>query len=132
MEWGRLTDDAAIPDGAGLWRRIHPSWVVRDENRGGVRVSSAAFDDSADGSPTSVLLRDVVHETGRDGNDVLRGYDGYGLAAITAGHARGCQQGISRNPPVAGEPAHAFLFGRKTKSLKRCLAQHAEWVIPAA
>lgn len=131
MDWERLTDDAAIHDDAELWRRINPKWVVRDENRGGLRVSSAAFDDSPDGSPTSVLLTDVVRETGRTEDDVLRGFDGFGLASITAGKARGCEQGISRDPPVPGEPAHAYLFGRKTKSLKRCLARQAEWVVPA-
>lgn len=125
----RLVDDSTILDEAELWRRIHPEWVVPDENTGGFRLSSAAFDDSPDGSPTSVLLVDIVRETGRDEEDVLAGFDGYTLASVTAGDARGCKQGIARDP-LPNEPAHAYVFGSKTKSLKRCLARHAQWIIP--
>ena len=67
-------DDPAILSDAILWRRIHPKWVVLDTNRGGVRVSSAAFDDSPDGSAMSVLLADAVESTGRMAADVLARY----------------------------------------------------------
>lgn len=56
-------DDPTIADDAALWRRIHPTWAVADENRGRLRVSSAAFEDSPDGSPTSILIADVVFAT---------------------------------------------------------------------
>jgi len=58
-------------------------------------------------------------------------YDGYSLASLTAGQARGCRQGVAR-APVPEEPAHAFLFGPKTKANKQCLARHAVWVIAPA
>lgn len=127
----RLVDDAGITDDSELWRRVHPTWVVPDRNSGSMRVSSAAFDNSPDGSPTSVLLADLVRETGRTADDVIAGFDGYALASITAGQARDCEQGVARNA-LPTEPAHAYVFGRKTKILKRCLAQHAEWVISPA
>lgn len=129
MDWERLTDDAAIPKGAELWRRIHPTWVVRDDNVDALRVSSAAFDNSRDGSPTSVLLAKIVRETGRTDFDVLATFEGYALASLTAGQARECHQGVARDP-MPDEPAHAFVFGTKTKTAKRCLARSAEWVIP--
>jgi len=127
----RLVDDATITNDAELWRRIHPTWVVHDENTEGVRVSSAAFDNSPDGSPTSVLLADTVRETDRTAENVIAGLGGYALASITAGQARDCKQGVARNP-LPNEPAHAYVFGQKTKALKRCLARHAEWVISPA
>ena len=126
-----LKDDATILDGDGLWRRIRADWVVHDENRGGLRVSSAAFADSRDGSPTSVLLESAVRETGRSEVDVLREFPGYALASVTAGDARECQQKVVRDPK-GNEAAHALLFGRKTKANRRCLAAKAEWVVPPA
>lgn len=131
MDWNALADDASVVDEAELWRRIHPSWIVRDENRSGLRVSSAAFDDSPDGSPTSILLAQLVHDTGRDETDVLLGFDGYALASLAAAGARGCGHGIARDP-LPEEPAHACLLGRKTKSSKRCLSRCSAWaIIPA-
>lgn len=128
MDWEGLTDDAAIPTDAELWRRIHPNWVVRDDNADAIRVSSAAFDNSRDGSPTSVLLAEIVRETGRSDMDVLSAFEGYALASLTAGKARGCDQGVARDP-LPDEPAHAFILGTKTKRAKRCLARSAEWVV---
>ena len=125
---GGFVDDQAIAAGAGLWRRIHPKWVVRDQNARAYRVSSAAFDNSPDGSPTSVLLADLVAETGRTANDVLKGYEEHALASITAARARECGQGVARDP-IPEEPAHGYVFGRKTKANKRCLGQGAVWII---
>lgn len=121
-------DDVAIPDSAVLWRRIPPAWVVPDENHGGRRVTSAAFDDSRDGSPLSVLLAYVVFETDRGPENVLCGFAGYGLASITAGDARRCDQGVMATP-LPDEPAHASVFGRKTKAIRKRLADGARWVI---
>jgi len=124
----RFTDDTTIADDSELWRRIHPTWVVFDGNTGTWQVSSAAFDDSKNGSPTSVLLADLVRESGRTAQDVIANYSGYSLASITAGEARGCGQGVARNA-LPDEPAHAYVFGQKTKAAERCLARHAKWVI---
>lgn len=126
-EW--LVDDVTITDDSELWRRIHPAWVVLDRNTASMRLSSAAFGNSTDGSPTSVLLADLVRESGRTAEQVIAKFDPYALASITAGQARDCEQGVARDA-LPNEPAHAYVFGRKTKVLKRCLARHAEWVIP--
>lgn len=129
MASGGFADDVTIGDESELWRRIHPAWIVRDDNADGPRVSSAAFDDSPDGTPTSVLLAEVVVKSGGDAAAVMASYEGYALASVTAGQARECRQGIARDP-LPDEPAHAYVFGTKTKSVKRCLARHAVWVIP--
>ncbi len=121
-------DDPTIQKDAVLWRRIHPSWCVRDENKGTLRVSSAAFDDSEDGTPLSVLLASLVAASGKQDLDVIADFPGYSIAGITAGIARSCGQGVARTPEP-DEPAHASVFGRKTKSVKRTLAREATWVI---
>lgn len=120
-------DDPSIQDDAELWRIIHPTWIVRDDNERGWRLSSAAFDDSKDGSPLSVLLAAVVRDTGRDADDVLARFAGYGLAALTAAAVRAQQQGVTRTPTEL-EPEHASVFGKKTGAVKRALARAANWV----
>lgn len=123
-----LADDKTILDEAGLWRRIHPRWAVKDENEGGWRVTSAAFSDSPDRSPLSVLLTDAVFASGRTHVDVLADHGGYFLAELTAGVVREAGQGVARTP-TPEEPAHASVFGRKADSVRRRLARAARWVI---
>ena len=120
-------DDPTILDTTKLWRRLSPLWVVSDGN-GGVRISSAAFDDSPDGSPMSVLISDVVAETQRTAATVIAAYPGYGLAEITAGAVRNCRQGVMRTPEL-GDDAHASVFGAKTKGNKRAMAKAAIFLI---
>ena len=122
-------DDPTIENDAALWRRICPIWFVVDKNRNSIRVSSAAFDDHPNGTPTSVILAEIYKLTGREALDALAGHEGYALASITAGFARLCAQGVARDP-LPDESAHAFVFGRKTKSIKRKLATGSHWVIP--
>ena len=120
-------DDPSIRDDAALWRIIHPLWIVRDDNKRGWRISSGAFDDSTDGSPLSVLLAEIITSTGRTADDLLMRFAGHGLATITAAMARAQRQGVARTPRP-DELAHASVFGKKTRSVKRALAQAANWV----
>jgi len=120
-------DDPSIQDDAVLWRRICPAWIVPDDNVGW-RVSSAAFDDSRDGSPMSVLLAADVIQSGRTAYETVAYFAGYGLAAITAGIARTQKQGVARTPEP-DEIAHASVFGPKSGAVKRALARAATWVI---
>jgi hypothetical protein len=121
-------DDAGIADSADLWRRLIREWVVPDSNTGGIRISSAAFDDSRDGTPMSVLLADIVAQTRQKPEEVLAGFAGYGLAAITAGAVRVCKQGVMPTPEP-DEPAHASVFGPKTGSTKKGMAKAARLLI---
>lgn len=129
MAGASYADDQTILDRAGLWRRI-PSWhVVYDQNLQRLRPSSAAFDDHPNGSPMSVILGDEVLQEGRTAASLMLSFPGFALAAITAGIARSCQQGVAREP-LPDEPAHAVVFGRKSDSVKRQLAKSANWVLP--
>jgi hypothetical protein len=118
-------DDLTIPDEADLWRRI-PTWhIVRDENSGQIRPSSAAFDNDPDGAPMSVVLAAEAENP----QTALAGLTGFALASFKARTARDCNQGIVRDP-LPNEPAHALVFGTKTKSIRRRLAKEATWVVP--
>jgi hypothetical protein len=122
-------NDPTILNPSELWRRIPPRWIVPDENLGGLRPSSAAFDNHSDGSPMSILLADVLAGLGRGPDTVLLGHENYALASITAGLARECGQGVARDP-LPEEPAHGLVFGKKTRPVRRKLALGCRWVIP--
>jgi hypothetical protein len=119
-------DDPSIPDGAELWRRINPAWWIRDKNRAIVRPTSQAFQNSSDGSPMSVLIADIVLESGRKPADILPD-DTYSLVSFTAGLARECNQAVCRDPKP--DEAHALVAGEKTPRVKERLALGSRWII---
>lgn len=121
-------DDATIFDSAQLWRNIPPWHIVDDNNSGGKRISKAAFDDHPNGTPMSVVLGDDVLASGRSPSSIIAGHDGFCLASVTAALARALRQGVVRRP-LAEEPAHAEVFGKKTDSVRRKFAREAVWVI---
>jgi len=120
-------DDASVSGDEKLWRNIPPWHIVRGKD-GKLRASSAAFCDSEDGSPMSVTLQSLAYERGLPAESAIKGLKGFALAAITAGLARSRGQGIQRDP-VPENPAHALVFGKKTKSTRTAFAVGATWVI---
>jgi hypothetical protein len=124
MENAIYHDDSTISDDNNLWRRIHPAQIVYDNNLKSYRPSSAAFDDSSNGSPMSVILA----EENRNPSTALENYEGFSMVSLTARLVRDCGQGIARDP-LPDEPAHALVFGEKPKSIRKKLAQAAEWIV---
>jgi len=120
-------DDPSIKNEADLWRRIPPWHFVPDENRGGVRPSSAAFENDPDGNPMSVFVAELVRVAGKDEKDVLTGLKDFALASVTAGFAREQSQSVALEP--ADFPGHAVVFGKKPKSVSRAFAKSAKWVV---
>ena len=118
-----ILDDADIPDTAELWRRINPDWWVWDEKISGRRLSSQVYENSKDGSGTSVILSSESSI-----EQVMGGYDRYGLALLTAGAARAAQQGV-RRVPVENVPGHAQIEGRKSGSAKNKLVAASTIVV---
>lgn len=121
-------DDPTIGHEAPLWRRVPPRHFVFDENRGAWRPSSAAFDDHPNGTPMSVVLGQEVLDAGRSPESVLIGHEDFGVVSFTAGFARANKQGIMRKP-LPAEPAHAEVFGQKTRGVRRAFAKNCEWIL---
>jgi hypothetical protein len=123
-------DDPNIADADVLWRRVRPDWVNWDENVGAWRPSSAAFQNSSDGSPMSVLIEKIVITTNRAAIDMLSGrYADHSLCAFTAGFARELGHQVATLPRVLDEPAHGWVAGKKTESVKQKMKRRSEWVI---
>lgn len=122
------SDDPNISDHAALLRRVHPDWVIQDENLGGYRPSSAAFQDSSD-TPMSVYVEDLVTAAQRTPGDLLRSYADHSLCGFTAGVARQLGQRVATLPSVPEEPAHGWVVGKKTGSVRRALKNASYWVI---
>lgn len=122
-------DDQTITDDAVLWRNIPPRHFIPDENLGTVRPSSAAFDNDKDGAPMSVSLAGIVLLGQGAPEHALEGLSGFALSSITAGLARSCEQGIASDPQPHNL-AHALVFGKKPKSVRKRLARGSYWVIP--
>ena len=122
-------DDPVIHNEDLMLRRIPPFHIVPDENSGGHRPSSAAFDNDKDGAPMSVYRQTVIESSGGAIERVMKGHAGYALAAISAGDLRSRDQTVHNNP-LPDEPAHAVVCGDKTKGTQRFFSRSAVWVIP--
>ena len=117
-------DDPSIPGDERLLRRIPRTWLAWDEH-GNLAISSAAFKDEE----LSVNLESVMARNGRPPADAIRNYAGYGLAAITAAHARSLNQVVARDPQPE-ESAHGVVCGRKNRGgVGSKLRDGAVWVV---
>ncbi len=117
-------DDPSIPGDENLFRRIPGTWVDWDEN-GNPNISSAAFKEEE----LSVYLESVMARDGRPPAEAIRNYSGYGLAAITAAHARALNQRVTRDPQPE-EPAHGIVYGKKKSGgIGGKLRDGASWII---
>ena len=66
---------------------------------------------------------------GRPPANAIRSYAGYGLAAITAAHARSLNQAVARDPQPE-EPAHGVVYARKKRAgVGGKLRDDAVWVV---
>jgi len=124
-----LPDDPEISDETALWRRVFPGWWITDENQGRVRPTSKAFQNYPDKPCLSILIGEMVTARGDEPSTALEGFDGYALAAITAGLARTHNQGVVHDPNDE-DAAHGLVYGHKTDSIRSRLAKGSVWVIP--
>jgi len=113
-----------IRDQDDLWRRIDPSnHILKDDNKGGWRISSGAFCDSRGGSPMSTLLGRLDTP-----ERALAKWPGWGLAAITAGLARQRHQQVIW-APTDDDPTHVLVKGKKNPATRRAFRDQASWVV---
>jgi hypothetical protein len=120
-----FVDDLTIQAEQRLLRRVHPKFVVPDENNEGQwRLSSAAFTDEE----LSIDLESVLLAEGLDYTATLQNHDGHSLVAFTAALARANEQAVARNP-LADNMAHGIVAGRKTGRVKKNLRIGSEWLV---
>ena len=119
-------DDPDIPDAERLFRRIHLTHIVEGDG-GKSEVSSAAFRDTE----LSVNIEAMMQAAGREPADSLKDNPNDLLASIAAGSCRRNGQIVGPDP-IPEEPAHGYVFGKKSKSTQRALRDAAEWIVPDA
>jgi len=76
----------------------------------------------------SVDLATVIRFGGGDERTALAQYPGFLLVSLTAGQVRARQLGVCASPQP-DNPAHAYVFGEKTNSVRKYLAESARWVV---
>jgi hypothetical protein len=119
-------DDPNIPDEERLFRRIHLTHIVEGDG-GRSEVSSAAFRNTE----LSVNLEAVMQAAGRQPKDALKDNPNDLLMSIAVGVCRGNGQMVGPDPRPE-EPAHGYVFGKKSKSIQRSLRDAAGWIVPDA
>ena len=124
----------AVADEHALWRRIRPDQVVADPKApDGRRASTAAFHDSSDRTPMSVVVEPIALDLGaRPADAVAKSGPGTALVRVRAGAFRADDQNVFHSPidsDVPCELAHGSVEGAKPKGARRRWALAAEWVI---
>lgn len=128
----------AIKDTDDVWRRIPPDQVVTDAKvPGGMRPSTAAFNNSSDGSPMSVVVEPVAIVNGLGPGDAIAGKaPGMALVGLETGTLRGDNQLVFHSPDTTTVPpepcafAHGSVDGRKPKSVRNRWSLASRWVVP--
>ncbi len=132
----RFTDDTEIEDDSSIWRRVNLTLrpnAVEDRRNGEVRVrpSSTAFIFSKITISFSVLLKDIVEETGRGPEDVID--ENWALVSLFVSDVRDEELGVAKTD--GDDVAHADVFDKLNRSnsqrklVQESLAQKAQWEI---
>ena len=118
-------DDLSIGNEARLFRRVHLSQIVRDEDTGLARVSSGAFRDVE----MSIDIELILTASGLDERHCLEGHNAHRLVSLSAGGCRQLQQLVCADPDETN-PAHGLVCGRKKGRTPDGLRELSLWVIP--
>ena len=119
-----IPNDAPVADEMSLYRRVHPTEIVWNDNDGCPRPNSSVFKHRE----MSVHLDDVLRDEGRGPESVLDGKPSHSLVSLTAGFVKGEDQEIRRSPK-AEDASHGDVCGDKTPARKKRFAREAEFVI---
>ncbi len=119
-----ISEDAAVPADTSLFRRVHPSEIVWDDNDGCPRPGSGVFKDPE----MSVHLGDVLQDEGREPETVLAAKPTYSLVSLTTAFVESEQQEVRRRP-IDEDPSHGEVCGEKPRARRRLFARTAEFVV---
>ena len=121
-------DDPTVSDDDALLRRVPPQMILANSSQQDIEVSSAAFSNPSDGSGMSVIIRSELIAVGGRMEDVLTGYEGFGLVSLSAASVREQNQIVVRKP-LPDNPAHGEVIGEKTRGVRRAMKRSAIWLI---
>lgn len=120
-------DDPTITNEDRLFRRVHLTQVVRDDDTGLARVSSGAFRDKE----LSVNIESILVNEGKSPAACLHGYLVHQLVSVTAGEARQYSQTVCRDP-LPNDLSHGLIAGSKNnRRILEGLRDSAKWIVPA-
>lgn len=121
-------DDPSIDGATRLYRRVHPNFLRRDEERDCVRLMSGAFQHVE----MSVALGDVVEAKEQDPASLLESFPpDFCLVSFAAEVARGLEQCVCRDEKD-DDLAHGLVVGPKPQRVQRQLASASSWVVAPA
>ncbi len=118
-------DDPTVADVTPLYRRVHPTYVVHDDDRDCERISSGAFKER--GQELSVHLGDVLEAADRDPAEIVEELPHF-LISLTAQLVRAYSQVIVRSP-TPDDDSHGDVVGSKPKTTRKAFADAAIWVV---
>jgi hypothetical protein len=119
-------DNASIRDEDRLFRRVHITQLVRDDDTGLTRVSSGVFKDRE----LSINVESVLQDAGLSAEACLQNHSAHKLVSIAAGGARTLGQAICHDP-LPADLSHGLVYGAKnSRSIHDGLRSAASWVIP--
>ena len=121
-------DDPTVSDDDALLRRVPPQMILANSSQQDIEVSSAAFSNPSDGSGMSVIIRSELIAVGGRMEDVLTGYEGFGLVSLSAASVREQNQIVVRKP-LPDNPANGEVIGEKTRGVRRAMKRSAIWLI---
>jgi hypothetical protein len=121
-------DDPTLGDAERLFRRVHITFLVPDDDTGLARISSGAFRDI----DLSINIESILQSEGKGAGACVARYPTHRLVFINAGAARQHQQSVCRDPdPLHDNLSHGIVWGPKNKHVRDSLRDLADWVIPA-
>lgn len=115
--------ESVFYDESDLLRRVHPTQIVPDLNKGGFRPSSAVFDDDN----MSIDIETILEKNGNDWQSTLKDHQGYSLIRFSAGFAREQSQTVIHSPKQ-DDQAHGEVRGKKTKAKRNQFVANSNWV----
>lgn len=119
-----IPDDAPVPEDMSLYRRVHPSEIVWNDNDGCLRPNSGVFKDHE----MSVHLDDVLRDEEREPESVLDDKPQHSLVSLTVGFVEGEEQTVRRTPKP-DDASHGDVCGNKSQGRRRKFARAAQFVV---
>lgn len=119
-----IPQDTPVSGDTSLFRRVHPSEIVWDDNDACPRPGSGVFKDPE----LSIHLGDVLEDESREPESVLDGKPMHSLVSFTAGFAKDEGQDVRRTP-LPEDASHGEVCGRKSKGCQRRFARAAQFVV---